>query len=289
MNLKSDGILRLLQAKAKASLVDGSGDVVYVVFLEPHSPPSGAPPPSLREELITCAVRNLQQRPVMVHAELVVPCAPNAAQPIHFATYIGERSGWQHDRRKNTDYYLIDNANLWRAVPVFGKQAARLVRQTCSESIGVPYSMMRYVTATWPFRKLSGLVPDRPQSPAHCATLTARILRRSVGACAKHSSAWYGPSSLYAELQQDLVDQGISPQTTLMDTETADSVERILRSDDHDTRALGDERSLNAIRALTLKAAAAAAHGDATSQMLTQKQLAVALFRWGVLRDGEGA
>ncbi len=281
--LRSKGIARLLRAKQEVSTDDGSGDVVFAMFLEPHQPPPGSKP-TLADRAITFAVNTFQPSPVMCHVELVVPCLPGSQEPVNFATYIGQTSNWQQNRKNNEAYYLVNNAGKWRAVPVFGKQAARAVRKACSESVGVQYSLFRYFTASWPLRAISGMVADAPQSPAHCATLTARILRRSIVACLRHPSAWYGPSTLYAELSQDLKDQQISPKTTLMTEETTALVETILRSRDDEVKDLDDTKCLDAIRALTLKAAAAEAYGDSTAQKLSQHQLATALFRWSVLR-----
>ena len=85
----------------------------------------------------------------------------------------------------------------------------------------------------------------RTQSPAHCATLTARILRKAIGACLRHPSAWYGPSILYAELSQDLRDQQISPETTLITEETTATVETMLHSRDDEVQVLDDVKCLD--------------------------------------------
>ena len=282
-DFRSEGIARLLRSNQCDSSDDGSGDVVFAMFLEPHEPPPGSKP-TLVDKAVTFAVNTFQPSPVMCHVELVVPCRLGSQEPVNFATYIGQTSDWQRERDNNEAYYLVNNAGKWRAVPVFGKQAAREVRSVCSKSVGVQYSLLRYLTASWPLRSISGFMPDSLQSPAHCATLTSRVLRKSIGACRRHPSSWYGPSSLYAELSQDLKDQQISPETTLMTEETAAAVDAILRSKDDDVRLLDDVVCMDAIRALTLKAAAAEGFGDTTSQKLTQHQLATALFRWSVLR-----
>eukprot|EP00966_Prymnesium_polylepis_P227950 5274784-Prymnesium_polylepis.1 len=128
---------RILKAKEFQSLDDGSGDVVFAVFLEPHDPPPGSGPPSLFDRAVSFVVENMQPSPVMTHVELVVPCRPGSGTPVSFAAYIGSVSAWQSSRDNNEAYYLTNNANRWRAVPVFGKAAARLVRDACDESVGV--------------------------------------------------------------------------------------------------------------------------------------------------------
>lgn len=285
MQLSSVELERVLKAHDNTRAEDGSGDVVFAVFLEPHDPPPGAEPPTVLDRLVTFAVSNLQPSPVMAHVELVVPCVAGADQPVNFGTYIGSTSGWQRDARNNERYYLVNTANKWRAVPVFGKNVARLARALCNESEGVQYSLLRYATASWAFRGLSALMPDKQDSPAHCATLTARILRSVVGrSWLKHPSAWYGPASLYAELCKDLGQKAIAPETTLLSEEQAQLVDVLLRHSDDEVKALGDEKCMEAIRALTLKAASAEAFGDTAIKTLAQKQLAMALFRWSVLR-----
>lgn len=281
MALGSEAVARLLRAKADADADDGSGDVVFALFLEPHAPVSDA---SFADRLITFAVNNLQRAPVMAHVELFVPCPAGSCLPVNFATYIGERSNWQTSKANNESYYIAQNVNRWRAVPIFGKQAARLVRASCDASVDLEYSMLRYITAWWPLRPLSVFVSADQRAPAHCATLTSRILRRSVGACLKHNSNWYSPASLYRELSADLAEQRISPASTLMAVSTAACVQCLLHESSDEVVKLSDESATNAFRALTLKVAAAEAHGDSAAQVLAQRQLASALLRWSVSR-----
>lgn len=235
-----------------------------------------------------------------------------------FATYIGERSAWrgvrpadsncrfgQHapfsrvrvcctsasfreqDRKDNEAYYLVENANKWRALPVFGPSAARLVRESCNKSVGAEYSMLRYATASKVLRGLSSLVADKPKSPAHCATLTARVIRRALGDKLEHPSAWYGPATLYAALRDELKESRVAPESTHATNDTATAVHSVLRWSSQELDGLSDEDWLTAIRALTLKTAAAETHGDQAMQKLTQKQLATALLRWSVIRHSQ--
>tara|TARA_B100001109_G_scaffold242059_1_gene226702 strand:+ start:4780 stop:5652 length:873 start_codon:yes stop_codon:yes gene_type:complete len=274
----------LLESKRLQELDDGSGDVVFAVFLEPHEPGPGSKP-SFWDRLITFAVHNLQPSPVMDHVELVVPCRAGERAPVNFATYIGERSGWKVDRRENEKYYLRLHANRWRAVPVFGRQAARKVRATCNGSENIEYSLLRYVTAASCFRGIASMVPDLPRSPAHCATLVARVLKQSIGSIPR-PSAWYGPASLFAELSEQLRRRGIAPMASELDIESLLRERRLLGGTDAEVRSMADAEALDAIRVLTLKVAAAAHQGDAVSQRMLQKQLANGLLRWSVHRVG---
>ena len=280
----SEAIKKLLKAQEVHLVDDGSGDVVFAMFLEPHEPNPADGPPSVFDRLITYVVKHLQPSPVMVHVELVVPCASGSCQPVNFATYIGCKSGWQANTELNRGYYLGTTANKWRAVPVFGKHAARLVREACNESLDVDYSLFRYVTAAWGMRKLAAIVPDGSREPAHCATLTARVLKKGISGLLSHASAWYGPASLYAELCRDLGARGIVPETTAMGDDVSANVDALLRHRDEDVVSMNHDGYMGAIRALTLKASAAESADDPAMAVMTQKQLANALFRWSVLR-----
>ena len=281
---QTEAIERLLSAQKAQQADDGSGDVVYALFLEPHDPPPGTTP-SWPIRAVEFCVRNFQPAPAMAHVELVVPAPADSAQPINFSTYIGENSGWNYDREQNRAYYMSMTAGKWRAVPVFGLHAARKVRERCNESLKVDYSMLRYLTATPPVRAISRFVPDGPRAPAHCATLTARVLRRALGDSIEHSGAYYGPATLYAELTSELREQRIAPETTVVDGETQETVHKLLHDPLPKVQELADGEVLAALRALTLKVAAAEAFGDTAVQVLTQKQLASALLRWSVVRE----
>lgn len=280
----SEAIKKLLKAQEVHLVDDGTGDVVFAMFLEPHEPSPTDGPASVFDRLITYIVNHLQPSPVMVHVELVVPCSGEAWQPVNFATYIGCKSGWQTNKEFNRGYYLGTTANKWRAVPVFGKHAARLVREACNKSLDVDYSLCRYVTAAWGMRKLASMVPDGPRDSAHCATLTARVLKKGISGVLSHASAWYGPASLYAELCRDLGARGIVPETTAMGNDVSAHVEALLRHRDEDVVSMNHDEYMGAIRALTLKVSAAESTDDRAMAVMTQKQLANALFRWSVLR-----
>ena len=280
----SIALQRILQAQSEHQIDDGSGDVVFAVFLEPHEPSAADGPPSTFDRIVTYVVKKMQPSPVMVHVELVVPCCAGSRDPVNFATYIDSTSDWQADKNYNREYYLGTAANKWRAVPVFGKHAARLVREACNESVNVKYSLFRYVTAAWGFRKLAGMVPDGPRQPAHCATLAARLLKAGISGILSHPSAWYGPASLYSELRRDVRARAIVPETTSMGAGVSMQVDRLLRQRDEDVVSMRHDEYMNAIRALTLKATAAEYSNDEAMVVMTQKQLANALFRWSVLR-----
>lgn len=278
----NETVSRLLRAQEKRLQDDGSGDVVFALFLEPHD--EAGKSPSVFDKFIKYVVSHFQPSPVMVHVELVVPRAPGSDDPVNFATYIGDRSDWQKNKANNASYYLEETANKWRAVPVFGNHAARLAREACNKSCNVQYSLFKYVTAAWGIRSFAAMVPDGDRKPAHCATLTSRVLKRAVPGAIHHPSAWYGPSTLYLDLISTLRSHSIYPNSTAIGS-AAGMVDVVLRHRDEDFERMEEQDVLQAIRVLTLKTAAASASDDLAMQVMSQKQLAVALLRWSVLKN----
>ena len=268
-----------------------SCDVVYVLFLEP------AENPDPRWSTIECAIDHVikffQPSPALAHCELLVPPVPaNEGLRTQFATYFGQKSGWQTDKRDGYNYYLVENGARWRAVPVFGANAAALLRQEADNELGVAYSLARYLTAVAPGRWVANWVSDKRRSPAHCATLAARVLKNAGVYKTAHPSAWYGPSTLYHELTHQAAWRGErmgASEYTGMPLQTANDVETLLRGvmSLETVHSVGDEGCLKAVHALTMRACNALISSDQTAQRLTQQQLATALLRWTVLRSLE--
>lgn len=275
----SEAIKKILEAQRSQLHNDRSGDVVFVMFLEPHEPPPGDSAPGFFDRAVSFVVRNMQPKPVMAHVELVVPPKPDTKDPFNFATYIGCRSGWQTDAQNNESYYLAETAGKWRAVPVFFHNGAKLVRDVCDQSCGVEYSLARYLTAAWGVRKMSGIVADSLRSPAHCATLTARVLKRAFGSqFLEHPSAYYGPASLYSELAGGMQELG-----RVDCSKSAEQTWRVLlHGPASEVAAMSHDETTTAIRALTM---AVLRERNAASQ----RRLATALLRWSVAHANVGA
>lgn len=287
MALRSTEISALLRERKGTFEEDNVGGcgVCFVMFQEPAADDPFA---SAGERCLNWAVKMFQPSPPLSHCELLMPPVPSEeGERTQFATYLGRKSAWQTNAADNYRFYLVDNADRWRAVPVFSANAAACVREECDTEIGVQYSMLRYLSATRPLRVLAGLLSDARGAPAHCATLTSRILRNAVGVTA-HPSAWYGPSSLYEELSETAARRaealGAAAQPP---AEVAHAVEQLLRAPmTRDTVAgVGDEGCMGAARHLTLRCVGALANGDTVAARLAQKQLATVLLRWVVLRD----
>lgn len=264
-------------------------DVVFALFLEPPLVPNSNL--STFERVIDTAVRTCQPAPALLHCELLVPPVPSdEGLRTQFSTYIGRVSGWQTDKHDSANYYLAENAGRWRAVPVFQGDAARKLRDECDAELGVHYSLLRYATSVPPLRWLSSMVADSRRSPAHCATLAARVLRNSQVYRPVHSSAYYGPTTLFHELQHQASWQGDrigAGEWDGMDDDTARSVEQLVRGvmSVETVQSIGDAKCIKAVEALTMRACNALLKGDAASQRTTQQQLASALLRWTILRD----
>jgi hypothetical protein len=268
--------------------VDGgvAQDVVYVVALDDSIPPD--PTWSTLHRWVDGAVKTLQPKPVKVHCELFIPPSEEG-QCCHFSTYLGAdgadfTSAWREEA--NFRYYIDGpQTGHWHAVPVYGGRGfARSVRALASTARHAPYSIGRYVCSSPPLRVFSDALPDGIHAPAHCATLCARILKRCMPQTSTlgHSSAWYGPSTLFEELTtpQRMAAQAEawSPTTERTTLDQTQALATLLRGRAVDCCGLTDAQCSGATTALAQKLMAERRSGNDTSSL--QRELAVALFRW---------
>ena len=165
------------------------------------------------ERLLDTAVQMAQPAPAMTHVELLVPPS-HPDDDMHFATYLGGEAQWGRARTGNKQFYLDPNGNgnSWRAVPILGHDVARRLRAECdkadAEHAQTPYGpvwrLFNYPFSVPPGRVVAWMLDDEVGSPAHCASLTARCLRRALPELQlPRPSAWYGPSTLYLELARE--------------------------------------------------------------------------------------
>ena len=178
------------------------GDV-YLIFLTQLESSENTP---FRMRIVNRLVSMLQgAAPVMSHVELVVGRRglhhPVAKQSCNYSTYIGHGgSGWQQKGHDSTMYYMHgQNYDKWLAVPVSVDDIPAILDH-CNTSC--PYSLSQYLTSIYPFRYFSSRWNDEAGAEAHCATLSARVLKAGKPDCLKHCSAWYSPTSLYKELME---------------------------------------------------------------------------------------
>ena len=287
---KSESIAHaLLQKRAHegAAQEEEQVDVVFVLFQESDDRTA----PTRAVKFLNALVSALQPAPALAHCELFVP--PGAATAdgggddgarSHFATYLGTQSGWQTDLRSNVNFYLVEHGSRWRALPVFGVDAAARVRAEADREEGVDYSILRYVTALRPLAWTGALLPSTPRSPAHCATLTSRVLQNAIGV-PRGSTNSYAPSTLHRALAKAAA--RMAPEGAAeLSASCAASMHALLHAkmSSEVVRGVGDAGCGEAIRALTARVCAAHAGGDAAAQRVCENQLATALLRWSLLR-----
>ena len=157
------------------------------------------------ETLVDNIVQLGQPYPAVTHVELWMGDQPgNKLEDNHFSTYLGAKRGalWTSGLTDSKKFY---SSTAWSAVPIFTVDVERRVRAECNLHCGTPYPpaalLWQYPMSIWPLRAFSGFLDDRINSPAHCAALSARILRNAIPEISlPQPSHWYGPSSLYLEL-----------------------------------------------------------------------------------------
>jgi hypothetical protein len=251
-------------------------DVAYVLFLEPAE--RAPPDESVGESILNFLITSCQPSPTLMHTEILILPNDRDEHRCSFATYIDALNGaaWQPPNDETRSYYLLAHAGRWRAVTVRRKDIAAKLRAACSEEMGTKYSMVRYITSTRLFRPFSRLLPSKVRSPAHCAVLTARCLRRA-GYELRHHPNFYSPTTLFLELDHATTTSATTP--LLADHQAASALTRGAISRDA-VSYLGDSRCKGGIRAL----AHTAQGGTAQQRRVQQRALATALLRSVLLR-----
>ena len=172
------------------------------------------------EAFVDHTVQFGQPYPAVTHCEMWI--GERVGRPgddNHFSTYLGAKNGamWTSGLADSERFYGCSKPvegvltrrtarSSWSAIPIFALEGAEKLRRECNLHHGTPYPpaflLWQYPMSTWPLRAFSGLVDDRINAPAHCAALSARILRTTLPEThtLAHPSHWYGPSSLYLEL-----------------------------------------------------------------------------------------
>jgi len=275
-----------------ASNASHLSSLVFVLALEGQDAPNESW--NMWQKLLDAIVQSAQPLPSITHVELVVPSSSGGGgddgDSMNFATYIGERAGWGNSFNNNRSFYLGENAGNWRAVPVSCTDAANRVRRECDRHVGTPYSLLRYIFAVPPFRALASALPDDPLSYAHCATMTARVLKRALSEAApRHASAWYGPSTLFIEMSSSdaqrrasaFISETNSMQSLVEQEDEAVASDNLLLGSDDDVRALTGASCCAAIRSLSHRACDVSL--DEPARRTLQKQLAVALLRYNLV------
>lgn len=240
---------------------------------------------SFGERFLDMLVRNFQPSPVFVHVELFVP-PRNSDDQTQFATYVGRKAGWGSSGDDASFY--VGGRNSWRAFPVKAENAAHLARLACEQEEGAPYSLLRYVTSTHPFRTLAPFLAASPKSPAHCATLSARVLK-AAGVALPRTAAWYSPSTLWLELSRPSRMEQMrlsSPLLSLSGSEASLAhVETLLRGSDAAVGAMTDAECRAAVQTMQFLVLS---EEDETARVVHERQLARGLLRWAEVQRKSG-
>lgn len=273
-------------------LQHGDRDCVVMLFLEADHPGTDF---SVAERMLDTLVQVMQPSPSITHVEMFVPATDESAADQHFSTYLGAIGAtWTTGYGDGLRFYLDPKGNgaSWRAVPVFGRDAAKRVRAECNLHVDTPYPSMsrllNYPFSVPPLRAFAGYLENRCGTAAHCAALSARILQSCMPELnVPNSSPWYGPSTLYLELARQgrmvayaAQERAEATVESIVDTEDAvASLEVLLRGGDDDVRALS-ERSAAAGTNLACKhCVEAGVDADQSLVRLRQKELARAVLR----------
>ena len=256
--------------------------VAFLLCLEPSATPNPTTPPV--ERALNAVVEGCSPAPAILHVELLFP--PDG-RDAHFSTYVGARAGWGRSFGSSNTFYTTAHAGCWRAVPVVAERAAERVRTECDRHVNTTYSLLRYMFATPPLRALASLLPDAVGSPAHCATLCARVMRRALPELRLlRPTGWYSPSTLLIELDSEArrsearmrFERGTQGIRGLGEVEAeAGALGTLLRGSDEEVQALDAGDCTLALASLTRRALSDGL--DDVARTICQKQLATALLR----------
>ena len=195
----------------------------------------------------------------------------------HFSTYLGAKEGamWTSGMADSARFYGCSKPteedltrrmarSSWSAIPVFAVDGAQRLRRECNLHAGTPYPpaflLWQYPMSVWPLRALSGLVDDRINAPAHCAALSARILRTTLPEThtLTHPSHWYGPSSLYLELttpmrmEATLAREQPTVRAQVQEEELDRFADTLVQHSDDEVVAMQTEEAHKALRQLAI-------------------------------------
>lgn len=269
--------------------------LVYMLAMEGDAPDKNW---KWYEKLLDAVVQAVQPSPAMTHVELFMPVFSDDDDP-HFATYLGKNSGWGKSFGDSESFYLDPHGNgpSWRAIPIMANDAVQRLRTECEQHVSTPYGafhrLFNYPFAIPPLRSFAWAVDDETLSPAHCAILTARCLRRGLPEIGlANSSAWYGPSTLFLELSRQNRMAAYSVEFEELQTKTSTveqeeavrAVEVLLRGSDEKVGELDDTSCQMGIELLAKKSVTASVSGDTTVERVAQKQLARALLRYSIVQ-----
>ena len=262
------------------------------------------------EAFVDHTVQFGQPYPAITHCEIWV--GERAAEPSddnHFSTYLGAREGatWTSGLADSRRFYgcgspLTEDItrrqarSSWSAIPIFAVSGAEKMRRECNRNHGAPYPpaflLWQYPMSTWPLRAFSGLVDDRINAPAHCAALSARILRMALPKTytIDHPSHWYGPSSLYLELTTPMrMEEALAhEQPTIRSNDEEDELDTLAdtlaQHSDDDVTGMRREDAHKALRQLALHVLRTGSRVDGAEVDQYNFREAQERYAWGLCR-----
>lgn len=211
--------------------VEQDCDVVYLAFHEASQ--KDATPKAVTSRMFNWMVSAFQPTlpcGTIWHTELWIPSESGAIVP--FATYWGERSGWQslsaskgllsrEAVESNRKYYLNHVGNHWLVIPIRRPMLARRAAELANQACGVPYSYKRYLTASAWGKWAVCCVSATLRAPAHCATLAARVLQRATAwEFLSSSTESYSPVQLYLASKQNILEHPLLWTSATLDSHT---------------------------------------------------------------------
>ena len=233
---------------------------------------------TITEAIVDRTVQFGQPYPAITHCEMWLGEREGMpADDNHFSTYLGAKDGamWTSGLADSARFYGCSKPteedltrrmarSSWSAIPIFAVDAAQRLRRECNLHTGTPYPpaflLWQYPMSVWPLRALSGLVDDRINSPAHCAALSARILRTTLPEThtLAHPSHWYGPSSLYLELatpmrmEQTLAREQPTVRAQVQEEELDQLADTLVQHSDDEVFGMETEDAHKALRQLAI-------------------------------------
>ena len=247
------------------------------------------------EALIDRTVQLGQPYPAVTHVELWIGERPGErGEDNHFSTYLGAKKGalWTSGLSDSKKFY---SSAAWSAIPIFAPNVERRVRAECKLHCGTPYPpaavLWQYPMSIWPLRAFSGFLDDRINAPAHCAALSARILRSAVPEVSlMQPSHWYGPSSLYLELSTpERMERALATQRPVVRSQVEEEHDEkladllTLHSDD-DVVAMSTSDARQAVHALAIQVLRAGSRTGGADPDQGAKRAAEERFARGLTR-----
>jgi hypothetical protein len=252
------------------------------------------------EAIVDRTVQLAQPLPAVTHVELWMGDQPNEKlEDNHFSTYLGAKRGalWTSGLTDSKKFY---SSAAWSAVPIYAVDVERRVRAECNLHCGTPYppaaTLWQYPWSIWPLRAFSGFLDDGINAPAHCAALSARILRNAIPEVQlPQPSHWYGPSSLYLELSKpERMERALALQRPVVRSQVEDERDETLadiltlHSDDEvvDMSAADARQAIQALSVQVLRTGSRRGRGgtdvdvDQDAFRTAQERLARAVTRY---------